>query len=334
MKNNENWEKEYAEVQVDEKTAEEVVTEDTDEVVSDETVDADYNDDECVQDCETCAEGRLRRRERIAIIIIVFILSLLMVWLITWLTNMFRGAEDARKENGSEISPTDTVSIEDPRDENPDLSFDVENGGTQWTVPTQPATVPGTTVNNGKTTGSQGNSTTPPANSTIGKGNNTQTPATNNDNNDKGVSQPAGNSADQNKPIQSDDGNSGNNGDQNKDAGNAASDYTGDTKIRISTVNDDTGVVTLTIDGSSIAVPLQTTYFNGRVTKSGVAQGKLFGYNAGVTVMFFYPQTEGFHTTEVNAFMSRTSDALTVLVDINGDGSKLLIKVNGMKSLF
>ncbi|MBR0303138.1 MAG: hypothetical protein IJQ80_04760, partial [Clostridia bacterium] len=72
----------------------------------------------------------------------------------------------------------------------------------------------------------------------------------------------------------------------------------------------------------------------GRVTKSGVAQGKLFGFNAGVTVMFFYPQEEGFHTTEVNAFMNRTSDSLTVLVDINGDGSKLLIKINGMKSLF
>lgn len=331
MKNKTNLEKEYAEVQVDEKNAEEVVAEDTDEVVSDETVDADFNDDECVRDCETCAEGRLGRREKITIIIVVIILSLLMVWLITWLTGMLRGADDARKENESVISYTDTNSTLDSRDENPDLSLDDKNSGTQWTVPTQPVIVPGTTVNNGNTTGNQGKNTTPPTNSTTGKGNNTQTSAANNDSNDKGGNQPAGTSTEQNKPIQSDDGN---NGDQNKDTSNAASDYTGDTKIRISTVNDDTGVVTLTIDGSSIVVPLQTTYFNGRVTKSGVAQGKIFGFNAGVTVMFFYPQEEGFHTTEVNAFMSRTSDALTVLVDINGDGSKLLIKVNGMKSLF
>lgn len=158
--------------------------------------------------------------------------------------------------------------------------------------------------------------------------------------NDKGDPTPSDTTGGDNSSSGNDNGNGngGNNGGGNQNDDNkgddAAPDYTGETKVRISEVNDDTGFVTITIDGTSITVPLQTTIFNGRVTKSGVAQGKIFGYNSGVTVMFFYLQDEGFHTTEVNAYMNRTSDALTVLVDINGDGSKLLIKVNGMKSLF
>ena len=113
-------------------------------------------------------------------------------------------------------------------------------------------------------------------------------------------------------------------------------DYAGEVKVHISKVNDDTGVITVSVDGNSIAVPVQTTLFNGRITKSGVAQGKIFGYNTGVTVLLFYPEAEGFDYTdaEVNGYMNRTSDSLTVLVDINGNGKKLLIKFNGMKSIF
>lgn len=128
------------------------------------------------------------------------------------------------------------------------------------------------------------------------------------------------------------DGN-GNDGNQNGND-NAASDYAGETKVRISTVNDGTGIITITIGDSSVSVPVQTTVFNGRVTKSGVAQGKLFGYNSGVTVLLYYPQEAGFSSNEVTGFMNRSKDGLTILVDINGDGSKLLIKVNGMKSMF
>ncbi len=122
--------------------------------------------------------------------------------------------------------------------------------------------------------------------------------------------------------------------DQNKnDNDNTASDYAGETEVRISTVNDDTGIITITIDGTSVVVPVQTTVFNGRVTKSGVAQGKLFGYNSGVTVMLYYSQADGFAMNSVSGYMNRSGNSLTILVDINGDGSKLMIKVNGMKSL-
>ena len=90
---------------------------------------------------------------------------------------------------------------------------------------------------------------------------------------------------------------------------------------------------TVTVDGEKIVVPVQTTVFNGRVTKSGVAQGKLFGFNCGATVMLYYSQEDGMNNTEFSGYMNRTSDSLTILVDINGNNSKLLIKINGLKSL-
>ena len=104
--------------------------------------------------------------------------------------------------------------------------------------------------------------------------------------------------------------------------------------MSISKIDVNTGIITLTIDGSSVVIPVQSTSFNGRITKSGVAKAELFGYNSAITVLLYYPENEGFHTSQVNGFMSRNGDSLTVLVDQTGDGSKLLIKVNGMKSLF
>ena len=156
-----------------------------------------------------------------------------------------------------------------------------------------------------------------------------------------------GNSGDENGGKDNSNGNKDDASDEDDDSGkpsggqngkddnenDAASDYAGVTEVRISDVNDATGIITITIDGKSVAVPVQTTVFNGRVTKSGVAQGKLFGYNIGVTVMLYYPQESGFSNNSVDVYMNRTEDSLTVLVDINGDGSKLLIKVNGMKAL-
>ncbi len=123
-------------------------------------------------------------------------------------------------------------------------------------------------------------------------------------------------------------------GTQDKPDTDTVADYTGDTTVRVAKVDDTTGIINITIDGITISVPVQTTYFNGRVTKTGVAQAKLFGYNSGVTVLLYYPQADGFVYNEVTGYMSRTEDGLTVLVDINGEGAKLLIKVNGMKALF
>lgn len=328
MKNNTAWEKENAEVQIEEKESskEAVIGTGDDAEEKAKVMDTNYCEDEKEQDSDECIAAGLRGREKIAIITIGVILAVLLILLFTWARSLFLNGGTARELHDDQISRTDTTVSETTSDSE---FVTPDNSDTQWTV---------NNGNNGNTTptGNQngsnggGNAPLPNNGNQHGGGDENKTPVlpdTGSDNGGTKTPDTTGNG----------DQNGGNgSGDQNKNDNDssAASDYTGDTKIRISEVNDDTGVVVLTIDGSSVSVPLQTTLFNGRVTKSGVAQGKLFGFNAGVTVMFFYPQEEGFHTTEVNAFMSRTGDSLTVLVDINGDGSKLLIKINGMKSLF
>ena len=361
MENKKTWENENVEVQTeDREESEAVAVAFVDENAGDADLSGNDNShDENDQESAECAAGKLSVKQKTGIIVFGLILLALLVWLIMWVRGMTWGSEEADRNRDSETSYSETTAIPDGTvPENPGI-----NG--QWIfVPTQPGSIPSISGNNGNGsgnntgTGNQGGNVgtsvpsgnTDPSNGTGGttkpggdsttptnpgsNGDDKPAPDTSGGNNggDKTPEDTTGN--DQNGGN-GDNGGSGDNGQNGGDNGNnAPSDYSGETKIRISTVNDDTGVVTITIDGSSIAVPLQTTYFNGRVTKSGVAQGKLFGFNAGVTVMFFYPQEEGFHTTEVNAFMNRTSDTLTVLVDINGDGSKLLIKINGMKSLF
>ena len=360
MENKKTWENENVETQTEDREENEAVAV---AFVDENAGDADSTDSNCShdendQESGGCVAVGLSTRQRAGIILFGVILLALIVWLIIWARGITRTSDAADRNHDSETAYSETtVTPGETVPENPGI-----NG--QWIfVPTQPGSIPSTSGNNGNGggnttgTGNQGgkggtsvpSGNTDPSGGTTNPGGGTTAPTnpggestTPTDPGNKGDDKPApdtngGSDSGDKTPEETtgNDQNGGNGGQNNGDNGNnAPSDYSGETKIRISTVNDDTGVVTITIEGSSIAVPLQTTYFNGRVTKSGVAQGKLFGFNAGVTVMFFYPQEEGFHTTEVNAFMNRTSDSLTVLVDINGGGSKLLIKINGMKSLF
>ena len=124
-----------------------------------------------------------------------------------------------------------------------------------------------------------------------------------------------------NNSDKGDDGNGGkdndgknDNGDNGNNKDNTASEYAGETKICISKVNDDTGIITVTVDGEKIVVPVQTTLFNGRVTKSGVAQGKLFGFNCGATVMLYYQHEDCMGKTEFYGYMKITGDSFTILV--------------------
>jgi hypothetical protein len=49
--------------------------------------------------------------------------------------------------------------------------------------------------------------------------------------------------------------------------------------------------------------------------------------------MLFYPEIDGFNSNSVNGYMNRDGSSFTLMVDINGSDSKLLVKVNGMKAL-
>lgn len=369
MENKKTLGNENAEIQTEEKRNDvegEVITDSTEQasVVNTDNIEAD--DEETAGECVAVD---LRRKEKAIIITMGVILALLLIWLIIWATGAGRGGDSTLRSDNDDYSYSNSDSVGDNTDDK-NGAYDTDNGNdsnAQGNGSDSDANSPSNSGNNGNSgnnnpaiddkgdnsgnkgdgnggnNGDNGGTTIPDTGNrpggNHGENDDNQKPDNSGGNNQGDTTPPDTTGGDSSSSGNDDgNGNGGNNGggNQNDDniGDNAAPDYTGETKVRISEVNDDTGFVTITIDGTSIMVPLQTTVFNGRVTKSGVAQGKLFGYNSGITVMFFYPQDEGFHTTEVNAYMSRTSDALTVLVDINGDGSKLLIKVNGMKSLF
>ena len=256
------------------------------------------------------------------------ILVLLLIWLLLSSIGVFRSGDVnyIGSDNSTvQTEPTDTENTDDQNssnvtDQNQNSNNGVIDKGNGNNNNDQNS-------NGGKDDQKDQNNNTDDKNNSSDNGDTNKND--NNDNSDKDDTSDDQNKDDTNK----DDSTVGDNTD--KDSGNdAASDYSGEAKVRISTVNDDTGIITLTIDGNPITVPVQTTVFNGRVTKSGVAQGKLFGYSCGVTVLMYYQQSEGFGSSEVTGFMNRNEDGLTVLVDINDNGSKLLIKVNGMKSMF
>lgn len=249
----------------------------------------------------------LKRKERVIIIIVGIILLLLLIGLMIFCINgMTRGGSDAR--SGVDDSAT-TSDVSSGNNQNGSESTD--NNGNGNSGGNQNVVIPPDTDNNGN----GGVSTKP-------------NPGTNN-NNDSGN----GNSDTDptNPPSQPSDNPNNKPDDENNN--NTVPNYTGEVRVTISEVNVGTGIITITVDGEKLTVPVQTTVFNGRVTKTGVAQGKLFGYNCGATLMLFYPEMDGFNSNSVNGYMNRDGSAFTLLVDINGSDSKLLVKINGMKAL-
>ena len=359
MTNNQNWENENAEVSTeerDENVVGAVVPEtddaaditDTDSATSDE-LGENVTDDEKNSECSE--QNGLNRKQKGIIITVGIILLLLLLWLLYWAFNINRvgdrGVDDInpRTDTVDTTSSTDGTSESqtDPRDENDgtDTSSASDTGNGQHIYfPTPGDNNQNGGNNNSKGNGSGGNNGTDDSHGGNNKPADTDKPDTpssgdqNGGNTTPSDDKTGGNTGDNGgNGNGGNGGNGGNSGETTKPA-NPYPDYSGETTVRISAVNENTGIITITVDGGSISVPVQTTVFNGRITKSGVAQGKMFGYTCGATVMLFYPQDVGFANTEVTGFMSRNDDGLTVMVDINGDGSKLLIKINGMKSLF
>ena len=316
--------------------------------VTDEEATAEETLTSEVTEEEQTKKKRLNFKEIIALVCISTVLILLLIWLVAWLTGIpHRISLDSRLDKDvSYTESTDNTQGTDPTDKSDSTDSPVtsDNSNENTGGPRNPNTTQNTNpdvgnTNNGNWIGGNGNGgdNGNHGDTTGNDGNSTTNPGNHPDNGNNGSSGNNGNT-DNNNSKPTDNGNgqgSGNGGNtDNKNDNDSTPDYTGDAKVKIAAFNDDTGIITVTVDGESLMVPVQTTYFNGRVTKSGVAQGKIFGYNVGTTVMLFYPQTSGFNITETNGYMSRTNDGLTVLVDLNGEGTKLLIKINGMKSLF
>ncbi len=274
--------------------------------------------EEPVENEEDPPKDKMSKREKITLIVIALLLFALLCWGLAAIINGWqRDAIGTDSGSGLIITETtgdtdSTTSTDDGKKNDGDASDADDDNGNRGPGTTQQTQ--GTTSRDDDTDQTDKNQSDDDDNS------NDQTDNT---------SKPDGDDGTTSKPDDTDEDD-----DQSKPTTDAVKDYIGDTTIRIANVNDDTAIINLTVDGKNISVPVQTTYFNGRITKTGVSQVKLFGYNSGVTVLLYYPETDGFGYNEVNGYMSRTEDGLTVLVDINGEGTKLLIKINGMKSLF
>ena len=294
--------------------------------IEDETEDekTDGNDNSDVN------EEKMSKKEKIALLIIGIILLLLLILLGIWGFNKTNRGLNIRDIDTSNVSSYSQIDDENGNDTDnyylygQDTSSDKQDSSDKnESVSSKPKNTSSNSSSNLKNDGSQNNDDKKPQNSITDNGND--------DSNKK-----EDDSSNETNPE--DSGSNGNDSDMDKDKNtdennNTVPDYTGETCIRITKIKDDTGVITITVDNEKISVPVQTTVFNGRVTKSGVAQGKMFGFDCGATVMIYYPQSEGMGTTEFTGYMSRIDNSLTILVDINGEKSKMLIKINGFKSL-
>lgn len=92
--------------------------------------------------------------------------------------------------------------------------------------------------------------------------------------------------------------------------------------------------VTVTVGRETLVIPVQTTVFNGRITKSGVISDSLCGYSIGASIMIYYPDGNSLDGVSLSgAYVKADSARLTVSGDYNGDGSKIVFRINGVKLL-
>lgn len=294
---------------------------------ADDNQDAGDNDGDVKDNAAEAGEEKLSKKEKIILIMVGIILLLLLILLGIWGFNKTNRGSDIREVNGSDIS-----SLSQSDDRNSEDTDDYYLYGYEVSSDKKVSS-----DNNGDTTSKSATQSSTSDKKPNGNNDSTNDADSSNNSQDTGTSINVNDSDTDGKDTDDNDGN-GNDTNKDKDKetdenNNKVPDYTGETKIRITKVNDDTGVITITVDGEKISVPVQTTVFNGRVTKSGVSQGKIFGFECGATVMIYYPQSDGMDITEFTGYMSRINDSLTILVDINGEKSKMLIKINGFKSL-
>ena len=91
-------------------------------------------------------------------------------------------------------------------------------------------------------------------------------------------------------------------------------------------------MVTFRVGSETVTIPVQTTVFNGRVTKSGVISDSLCGYSIGASVMLYYPESAPLEQiTFTGAYVKADATRLTVSGDYNGNDSKAVFRLNGVK---
>ena len=303
------------------------------------------SDSEVAEEEKDKPKKKMKRREFITLVISGIVLALLLLALAFWLNSLRQRSISGHSGGDTSITVVDPDGDDQSRDENDSQTGD----GT------------GTGVGDENSDGTDGDGSRD-ENDMTNNGTTGKNPGDENQNSSGGNKTDNNEDGDKNNGTENGNGQTGNgdddnsNGNDNTNQGNGnndpsngndneqngnnngdsniSSDYTGEVSVSVSGVDASSGLVTITIEGKTVVIPVQSTSFNGRITKSGVAKAELFGYNSAITVMLYYPEDEGFTYQNTTGYMSRDGKSLTVLVDLNGSESKLLIKVNGMKSLF
>lgn len=196
-------------------------------------------------------------------------------------------------------------------------------------------------------TGTDDTDTTPPDTSSNGGNNSEGDDGKQDDTDNSGDSDdddkkdPDNNGTDGSDPgkDEGDDSDDGNDDDGNSDDGKTDSDdgqsgnqggITDGSSVTIVSIGSST--IEFRIGNETVVIPVQTTVFNGRVTKSGVISDSLCGYSIGASIMLYYPEDsvpDGITLT--GAYVKVDSTRLTVSADYNGEGTKAVFRLNGVK---
>lgn len=265
------------------------------------------------KDTSTDPNMKMTRTQKVIVILTVAVLA---IFLIAFAATRYMGSPN--------IYPID---IESDTSDTSDLSSDTEKEGNGLTdTDKQNNSSDGNSNNSNNSQGgiSQENDGESDNNGSEGewnpdkpKDNEDKTPSDNDDSNSN-----SGNSSDSSDEPNSNDKLDG--------SENISSSIINGASVTVTEINEST--VTVKVGGEIIIIPVQTTIFNGRITKSGVLSDSICGYSIGASIMLYYLESGFLDGVSLSgAYVKVDSTRLTVSGDYNGDGSKIILRINGAK---
>lgn len=205
-------------------------------------------------------------------------------------------------------------------------------------------TTPGETTDTPDSTGTGNTGTTPPDTSSDGENGTNDTDGKQGDADKIDGTEDTGNDTDNGKKPDNDTSGDSDSDDNGGDpSGTEDGDYDpddGESGLQggiadgssVTIVSIGSSTIEFRIGNETVVIPVQTTVFNGRVTKSGVISDSLCGYSIGASIMLYYPENnvpDGITLT--GAYVKVDSTQLTVSADYNGEGTKVVFRLNGVK---
>lgn len=278
----------------------------------------------------TKENGKMTKVQKV-IVILTFVA--LLIFLIVFAATRYMGSSATYPLDGT-TGVTDTTGATEDSQDNTDHSGDLDNGNADNSD----------TVNNGDSqTGEQDNTNTSQnedntTDNNLGTGDTSsdrdeddtgnqeeENDGTSTDNDADGTTPGTDDGTNYDNSTDTDDSTDSTEQNENTSGGINSGDA-----VTITAIGEST--VTIRIGAETVVIPVQTTVFNGRVTKSGVISDTLCGYSIGASVMLYYPENGSLDgVTLTGAYVKVDSTRLTVSGDYNGDGSKIVFRVNGVR---